>query len=228
MNRGKILLVVLILALIVSFFVFDLGRFLSLDYLKSSQAGIAEWRGSKPVFAALVFFLVYVLATSLSVPGAAILTLAGGAIFGFFQGLVLVSLASTAGATLAFLVSRYLLSGPVQNKFGDKLKSINEGVEQDGAFYLFTLRLVPVFPFFAVNLLMGLTPIKTAVYSLVSWIGMLPATAVFVNAGTQLAKIDSIKGLLSPALIGSFVLIGLLPIAAKKIVEIVRRKKQRT
>lgn len=225
MNRTKILLIVLIVALVAAFFLFDLGRFLSLDYLKSSQAELADWKNARPIFAALIFFLIYVLATSLSVPGATILTLAGGAIFGFVQGLALVSLASTVGATLAFLVSRYFLQAPVQNKFGDKLSAINHGVEKDGAFYLFTLRLVPAFPFFVVNLVMGLTPIKTIIYALVSWIGMLPATAVFVNAGTQLAKIDSAKGLLSPTLIGSFVLIGLLPLIAKKSVGFIRREK---
>lgn len=225
MNRTKVLLIVVIAALVACFFLFDLGRFLSLDYLKSSQAELAQWKSTKPLVAALTFFLIYVLATSLSVPGATILTLAGGAIFGFAQGLTLVSLASTVGATLAFLASRYFLRTPVQSKFGDKLSAINDGVEKDGAFYLFTLRLVPAFPFFVVNLVMGLTPIKTSVYALVSWIGMLPATAVFVNAGTQLARIDSAKGLLSPTLIGSFALIGLLPLIARKSVAFIRREK---
>jgi uncharacterized membrane protein YdjX (TVP38/TMEM64 family) len=175
--------------------------------------------------AALLFFVAYVAVTGLSLPGAAVMTLAGGAVFGLFWGLLLVSFASSLGATLAFLASRFLLRDWVQQRFGDRLRAINAGIEKEGGFYLFTLRLVPVFPFFVINLLMGLTPIKTRTFYWVSQIGMLAGTLVYVNAGTQLARIDSLAGILSPALLGSFVLLGLFPLLAKKIVDAVAARK---
>lgn len=218
MKNSKLWLVLLILPLIAAFFYFDLGQYLSLDYLKQQHQTITQFYAANTVLTIAVFFALYVLITALSLPGAAIMTLAAGAIFGFWIGVVLVSFASTAGATLAFLFSRFLFRETVQNRFGNHLGAINRGVEEEGAFYLFTLRLIPAVPFFAVNLLMGLTPIKTAVYALVSQVGMLPGTAVFVNAGNQLSKIDSLGDILSPSLIAAFALLGIFPIAAKKLI----------
>jgi pyruvate/2-oxoglutarate dehydrogenase complex dihydrolipoamide dehydrogenase (E3) component/uncharacterized membrane protein YdjX (TVP38/TMEM64 family) len=210
---------------VIAYFSLDLGRFLSLDYFKSQQATVEAWRAAQPITAALVFFVAYVAVTGLSLPGAAVMTLVGGAVFGLLWGLLLVSFASSLGATLAFLASRFLLRDWVQQHFGDRLRAINSGVEKEGGFYLFTLRLVPAFPFFVINLLMGLTPIKTRTFYWVSQIGMFAGTVVYVNAGTQLAKVDSLSGILSPALLGSFVLLGVFPLIAKKIVEIVAAKK---
>ncbi len=225
MNIKKISLSLLALAGVVAFFAFDLGRFLSLDYLKQSQANFAELYAANPLKVAAVFFLIYVGATALSLPGAVIITLAGGAIFGLLWGAVIVSFASSVGATLAFLVSRFVLRSSVESKFGKRLGEINKGVEKDGAFYLFTLRLIPVVPFFLINLLMGLTKMKALTFYWVSQIGMLAGTLVYVNAGTQLAQIDSLKGILSPGLLGSFVLLGLFPLIARKIVDWVQKRK---
>ena len=172
-----------------------------------------------------VYFLIYVAVTALSLPGAVVMTLAGGALFGLWVGLLVVSFASSIGATLAFLASRLLLRDWVQGRFGDRLAAVNAGIAKDGAFYLFTLRLVPLFPFFVINLLMGLTPIKTRTFYWVSQVGMLAGTLVFVNAGTQLAKLDSLSGILSPALLGSFALLGVFPLLAKKLVAIVQARK---
>ncbi len=225
MNIRRLLLLAALAALVLTYFGLDLGRFLSLDYFKSQQAAIEAWRAAQPLKAALAFFVAYVAVTGLSLPGAAVMTLVGGAVFGLFWGLLLVSFASSLGATLAFLVSRFLLRDWVQKRFGDRLRAINAGVEKEGGFYLFTLRLVPVFPFFVINLLMGLTPIRTWTFYWVSQIGMLAGTLVYVNAGTQLAKIDSPAGILSPALLGSFVLLGLFPLIAKKIVGTLATRK---
>ncbi|MEZ5626736.1 MAG: FAD-dependent oxidoreductase [Rhodocyclaceae bacterium] len=225
MNKKKLGLAVLIAALVASYFVFDLGRFFSLDYFKSQQAAIEAYRTANPWATAGMFFAVYVAVTALSFPGAAVLTLAAGAIFGLLTGLVIVSFASSIGATLAFLASRFLLRDWVQQRFGDRLKAINAGVKKDGGFYLFTLRLVPAFPFFVINLVMGLTPIRATTFYWVSQIGMLAGTIVYVNAGTQLGQIDSLAGILSPGLIGSFVLLGIFPLIAKRIVAAVQAKK---
>ena len=225
MKSRKLLLIATLLGLVIAYFSLDLGRFLSLDYFKSQQATVEAWRAAQPITAALVFFVAYVAVTGLSLPGAAVMTLVGGAVFGLLWGLLLVSFASSLGATLAFLASRFLLRDWVQQHFGDRLRAINSGVEKEGGFYLFTLRLVPAFPFFVINLLMGLTPIKTRTFYWVSQIGMFAGTVVYVNAGTQLAKVDSLAGILSPGLLGSFVLLGIFPLIAKKIVEIVAAKK---
>ncbi|MPM75767.1 hypothetical protein SDC9_122761 [bioreactor metagenome] len=163
-----------------------------------------------------MYFIIYVVATALSLPGAALLTLAGGAIFGLLWGTVIVSFASTLGATLAFLMSRFLLRDWVSQRFGQRLDAIDEGVKREGAFYLFTLRLVPVFPFFLINLLFGLTAMNARTFFWVSQIGMLAGTLVYVNAGTQLARLDSLSGILSPALLGSFALLGVFPLIARK------------
>ena len=225
MNTRRIALLATLAVLVALFFAFDLGRFLTLDFFKSQQAAIESWRAAHPAVAALAYFVVYVAVTGLSLPGAAVMTLAGGAVFGLGWGLVLVSFASSIGATLAFLASRYLLRDAVQAKFGDRLQALNAGVEREGGFYLFTLRLVPVFPFFVINLAMGLTPIRTWTFYWVSQVGMLAGTLAYVNAGTQFARIDSVAGILSPALVGSFALLGVFPLLAKKIVEIARMKK---
>ena len=225
MDKKKITIALLFIAAIAAFFAFDLGRFFSLSYLKQSQDGFAQLYAQKPALVLGAFFAIYVAVTALSIPGAAVLTLAGGAIFGLVVGLIVVSFASTIGATLAFLVSRFVLRDSIQAKFGNRLADINKGVEKEGAFYLFTLRLVPLVPFFIVNLLMGLTKMKTFTFYWVSQLGMLLGTAVYVNAGTQLAKIDSLKGILSPGLLGSFVLLGIFPLIAKKIIDTIKKRK---
>jgi pyruvate/2-oxoglutarate dehydrogenase complex dihydrolipoamide dehydrogenase (E3) component/uncharacterized membrane protein YdjX (TVP38/TMEM64 family) len=221
----KIILLSLVAAIIVAFFAFDLNQYLTLDSLKSSQQQLEQWQTESPVMTSLVFFLVYVAVTALSLPGATIMTLAIGAVFGLAWGLLLVSFASTIGATLAFLAARFILKDSVQSKFGDRLSAINQGVEKEGAFYLFTLRLVPVFPFFLINLLMGLTPLKTRTFYWVSQLGMLPGTLVYVNAGTQLGQLDSLAGILSPAIILSFVLLGIFPIVAKKLLDQIKKRR---
>ena len=223
--KSKIALLAVIAVAIGAFFYFDLGRFLSLDGFKTQQATLSALVTANPWQSALAFFAAYVAVAALSLPGAAIMTLIGGAIFGFSKGLVLVSFASAIGATLAFLSSRFLLRDWVQTKFGERLKPINDGVAKDGPFYLFALRLVPLFPFFVVNLVMGLTSIKTWPFYWVSQLGMLAGTAVFVNAGTQLAQISSLKGIVSPAILGSFALLGIFPIIAKKILDVLKGRK---
>jgi pyruvate/2-oxoglutarate dehydrogenase complex dihydrolipoamide dehydrogenase (E3) component/uncharacterized membrane protein YdjX (TVP38/TMEM64 family) len=226
MSPRRLLLLLAIAAAIGAFFAFDLGRFLTLESVKARQAELEAWVDARPFATAGGYFAIYVVATALSLPGAAtVLTLLGGALFGFVWGLVLVSFASSIGATLAFLASRFLFRDAVRARFGERLAALDEGVRRDGAFYLFTLRLIPVFPFFLVNLAMGLTPIATRTFYLVSQLGMLAGTAVYVNAGTALARIDSVRGLLSPALIGSFVLLGLFPLVAKKIVDAVAARR---
>ncbi|QGG79052.1 SidA/IucD/PvdA family monooxygenase [Litorivicinus lipolyticus] len=216
MSRSHSFIVLAIVAVVVAFFAFDVGHTLTLANLKSQQAVLDALVAARPILSALVFGLIYVAVAALSLPGAVILTLAGGALFGLGWGLLLVSFASSVGATLAFLISRTLLRDAVLRRFGSNLRAINDGVEKDGAFYLFGLRLVPVFPFFVINLVMGLTPIKAPTFYWVSQLGMLPGTAVFVNAGTQLAGIESLAGLLSPGLLLSFALLGVFPIIAKK------------
>ncbi len=225
MNPRKLLLIVIIATLVGIFFAFNLGRFFSLDFVKSQQAAIDAWRAAQPMRAAGIFFAVYVAVTGLSLPGAAIMTLAAGAIFGVLWGTIMVSFASTIGATLAFLASRFVLRDGVQGKLGDKLKAINVGMEKEGGFYLFTLRLIPIFPFFVINLVMGLTPIRAWTFYWVSQIGMLAGTLVYVNAGTQLAQINSLKGILSPELLASFALLGIFPLIARKIVALVKARR---
>lgn len=210
---------------LIAWFQLGLGQYLTLDFLKAQQAGIGAFYQANPLLVIGLYFAIYVALTALSVPGAAIMTLAAGALFGVVTGTLIVSFASTIGATLAFLSSRFLLRDAVQSRFGERLKAINEGVERDGAFYLFSLRLVPAFPFFVVNLVMGLTPIRTWTYYWVSQVGMLLGTVVYVNAGTQLAGIESLSDIASPALLGSFAALGLLPWAAKWIMAVLRRRR---
>ena len=222
--RQTVLLLLLALA-IGAFVALDLGRYLSFEQLKASQASFAQLHAEQPLTVAAVYFLLYVLATTLSIPGAVIITLAGGAIFGLWQGLLIVSFASTVGATLAFLASRFLLRDWVEARFGQRLADIHLGVDREGGFYLFTLRLIPVVPFFLINLLMGLTRMKVWTYYWVSQLGMLAGTAVYVNAGTHLAQLESLQGILSPALLGSFVLLGIFPLIARRIVAAVQKRK---
>ncbi|MEW6576959.1 MAG: TVP38/TMEM64 family protein [Pseudomonadota bacterium] len=226
MNK-RIALLVLLAAAIAAYFWFDLGNVLSLENFKQSQADIVAAKDANPLLYIGGFFLIYVIVTALSLPGAAIMSLMAGALFGVVTGTILVSFASTIGATLAFLSARFLLRDWVQSKFGERLKAIDDGIARDGAFYLFTIRLIPLFPFFVVNLLMGLTRIKTRTFYWVSQIGMFPATIVFVNAGTQISKIESTAGLLSPTLIGSFVLLGLFPWIARGLVAAVKKVHDR-
>ena len=225
MNARKIVLLAVVAALVAAFFVLDLGRFLSLDYVKGAQAQLDALYAERPLQVIGAYFAIYVAVTALSLPGAAIMTLLGGAIFGLVVGTVVVSFASTIGATLAMLVARYLLRDGVRARFGARLAEIDKGVQREGAFYLFTLRLVPIFPFFVINLLMGLTAMKARTFFGVSQLGMLAGTLVYVNAGTQLARIESLAGILSPALVGSFVLLGIFPLVAKKIVDAVKARK---
>jgi pyruvate/2-oxoglutarate dehydrogenase complex dihydrolipoamide dehydrogenase (E3) component/uncharacterized membrane protein YdjX (TVP38/TMEM64 family) len=225
MKTKQLVFALLAVSAAVAFFALDLGRYLSLDYLKQSQAGFSQWYADQPATVIAGFFAVYVLATALSFPGAAVLTLAGGAIFGLGWGLLIVSIASTIGATLAFLMSRFVLRETVEARFGKWLKDINLGIEKDGAFYLFTLRLVPLVPFFIINLVMGLTKMRVGVFFLVSQVGMVAGTAVYVNAGTELSKINSLGGLLSPKLLGSFVLLAVFPWIARVIVDLFKRRQ---
>ena len=221
----KAFLLAIVVGLVVVYFLFDLGQYLDLDYFALQQEKIQVYRDSFPIRTAVIFFVLYILVTGLSLPGAAIATLIGGAIFGLLWGTVLVSFASVIGASCAFLISRHILRDTIQNRYGERLRTINKGIEKDGAVYLFTLRMVPIFPFFVINLVMGLTPMRLATYFVISQIGMLPGTVVYVNAGTQLAKIDSISSILSPALIASFVLLGIFPLIAKLIINTLKARK---
>ena len=217
-------LAVLVVAVLVAYQQLGLGQWLTLEHLKASRDGLVELYQARPLTTLAVFFAGYVLATAVSIPGAAILTLAAGAMFGLGVGLVVVSFASSLGALLAFLLARTLLRDTVQRRFGKFLEPVNAGLAKDGVFYLLTLRLVPVFPFWLINLVMGLTTLSARQFYVVSQIGMLAGTAVYVNAGTQLAAIDSTADILSPALLGSLALLGVFPLVAKWLV---RRLRQR-
>jgi len=225
MKVSKNLLFVIIAVLIAAFFIFDLQQYLTLDALKLQQAGIESYRSAHPGMAVLIYGLIYIAVTGLSLPGATVLTLAGGAVFGLFWGTLIVSFASTIGATLAFLAARFLFRDAVKARFGARLQAIDAGVHRDGWLYLFTLRLVPVFPFFVINLAMGLTSINTKTFYWVSQVGMLAGTLVYVNAGTQLAQLQSLSGILSPGLLGSFALLGIFPLLANKIVDAIKANK---
>lgn len=207
------------------FFAFDLGQYLNLQTLKAQQQNIESFRAANPGVAILGYFVIYVLVTALSLPGATLLTLAGGAVFGLGWGLLIISFASTIGATLAFLIARYLLRDWVSQRFGQRLRTIDDGIAREGAFYLFTLRLVPLFPFFLINLLLGLTAMKARTFYWVSQVGMLAGTVVYVNAGTQLGRIESLAGIVSPALLGSFALLGVFPLLARKFIDRLRANK---
>ncbi|MFM5807405.1 FAD-dependent oxidoreductase [Aeromonas veronii] len=217
MNRTRLLLALVMGGLIGTFFALDLGRYLTLDALQAQQAAVAQWVDSHFVSASLLFVLIYVLSTALSLPGASLLTLGGSAVFGVAWGLLLVSFASTIGATLAFLSARFLLRDWVTARFGDKLATFQAGMAKEGAFYLLSLRLIPVFPFFLVNLLMGLTSIRVSTYYWVSQLGMLPGTFVYVLAGSELGQLTSTGNILSPGLMVTLTLLGLMPWLVKKL-----------
>ena len=225
MRLQKVLILLAVAVGAIAFFAFDLGRYLSLDFIKQSQGQLAQAYAEQPLKISLAYLLIYVAITALSLPGAAIMTLAGGAVFGLLWGTVLVSFASTVGATLAMLVARYILRDSIEARFGRRLAEVNKGITREGAFYLFTLRLIPAIPFFALNLLMGLTRMKTLTFFWVSQVGMLAGTVVFVYAGTEIAKIDSLRSILSPGLLGAFVVLGLFPLVTKRIIDAVKRRK---
>lgn len=220
----KIALGAVIAGLVAAFFYWDLGQYLTLEYLRSSQEKFQLLYEQHQLSVIGAYMAIYILVAALSLPGAAVMTLAGGGFFGLVIGTVVVSFASTIGAALACLVARTLLRDWVQQKFGERLQMINEGIDREGGFYLFTLRLIPIFPFFVINLVMGLTTMRLVTFFWVSQLGMLPATIVYVNAGKELAKIDSLSGVLSPSLIVSFVILGLFPITVKKIMQYIRPK----
>jgi len=219
----KTILALLVVAAIAIFFGMSLDQYLTLGALKESQGKFAAMLEQSPMRVTLIAFALYVAVVALSLPGAAIMGLAAGALFGLWYGTLFVSFASSIGATLAFLISRYLLRSFVQNHFADKLKGINEGMAKDGALYLFMLRLVPIFPFFLINLLMGLTQIHTRTFYWVSQLGMLAGTLVYVNAGAQLARIDSLSGIISPEVLLSFALLGVFPLVTKRIVQAIQK-----
>lgn len=228
MSKTKLLVLLLVAASIGGFLLFGPRHYLSLEFVQSRLDVIQAYREANPLQSLLMYALVYIVVTAASIPGALVLTLVGGAIFGFAVGSLVVVVSATIGATIAFLLARYLFGDMVASRMGQRLSAIRENFGREGALYLFSMRLVPVFPFFAVNLLMGLTPIKTLTYSLVSLIGMAPGTMVFVNAGTQLAKLESVKGLLSPTMIASFTLLGIFPYIAKFLLKVVRRNSDLT
>lgn len=217
-NIKKILLVLVISAIFASFFIFDLKQYFDLEVLKQSRKSLQLFYEQNVVLSVALYIVLYILIAALSLPGAAITTVAGGALFGFVVGVIAVSFASTIGATLACIVSRYLLRDWVESKFGDRLTTLNQGIKKEGAFYLFTLRLIPIFPFVVINLLMGLTKMRIFTFYWVSQIGMLAGTMVFVNAGKELGKIKNMSDILSPGLLISFVLLGIFPLAVKKII----------
>jgi dihydrolipoamide dehydrogenase len=225
MTKSRALVALMILALIGAFFAFDLSQYFRLEFLKSEQAAIDGFYRANPLLTGGLFFALYVAVTGLSLPGAVIVTIAAGAIFGLLWGTLIVSFAASIGATLAFLSSRFLFRDALQRRFGDRLRAINAGIAREGAFYLFALRLVPAFPFFVINLLMGLTSMRPSTFYWVSQAGMLAGTLVYVNAGTRIAGITALSGLLSPALLGSLVLLGVFPLIAKRAVDLIKRQK---
>jgi uncharacterized membrane protein YdjX (TVP38/TMEM64 family) len=220
----KILIVVVVLAIFGAFFGLGLNKYFSFDYIKENKVKFEEFYLDNAGLTIGLYMVVYIVMAALSLPGAAIMTLLGGALFGLVVGTVLVSFSSTIGATAAFLAARYILREPIQKKFADRLQAINSAFEKEGAFYLFTVRLIPAVPFFVINLVMGLTPIKTWTFYWVSQVGMLIGTLVYVNAGTQISQIESTSGLLSPSLIASFVALGVTPLVLKKVMEYIRAK----
>lgn len=219
MNISKNQLFAIFAVLAICFFIFDWDDYFTLANLQDNQTKISTYKATHPILSAVVYCLLYVGITGLSLPGATILTLAGGALFGLFWGTIIVSFASSIGATIAFLAARFLFRDTVESQFGDRLKIVNDGIAKEGSYYLFSLRLVPLFPFFVINLVMGLTNMKTITFYWISQIGMLAGTFVYVNAGTQLATIKSVSDIASPFIIGSFILLGLFPLGAKKYLE---------
>lgn len=223
-NTSRFILIGVIVAAVAAFVALDLGQYLSFEALKTQRDALQGQVAAHPVLSITLFFVAYVLVAALALPGAAIMTLAGGALFGLVTGTLVVSFASSIGATLAFLGARFLFRDSIQARFGDKLKTLNDGIDREGGFYLLALRLVPVFPFFVINVLGGLTSLRPRTFYWVSQLGMLPATAVYVNAGTELAQVDSAGDILSPQLIGAFVLLGVLPLIARTALNAYRKR----
>ncbi len=224
MKQSRIILLGAVAVLVALFFVFDLGRYLNLEYFQEQRSLVLSFYEESTLLVIVAFTGIYIAMAALSLPGAAIMTIAAGAVFGLAVGLVLVSFASAIGATLACLLARYLFRDAVQNRFGKYLGKINDGVEKDGAFYLFAMRLVPAIPFFVINLVMALTPIRLWTFYWVSQIGMLAGTAVFVNAGKEIGRLESLSGILSPTLVTSFVLLGVFPFIAKRALNLIARR----
>jgi uncharacterized membrane protein YdjX (TVP38/TMEM64 family) len=225
-NKTKIIVLIVFITLVAAFFYFGLNKYLSFDYLKSKQAILSEQVNQNFWLAIIAFFIIYVVSAALSLPGAGILTIAGGAIFGLVTGTIVVSFASSIGATLAFIGARFLFRDSVAKKFGPRLESIEKGIQKDGAFYLLSLRLVPAVPFFIVNLLMGLTSLKTRTFYGVSQIGMLPGTIAYVYVGTQLASINKPSDIISPGILSAFAILGILPIATRKLLQWLQERKR--
>ena len=221
----KILLLLVIAGLVIAFYFFDLWQYLDLAYLKEKKSQLDAYYAANPYQTAFIFFITYIIVTAVSLPGAGILTLSAGAIFGLVWGTVLSSFGASIGGTLAFLASRYLFRDVVQKHFAERLVKINKGMHEDGAFYLFSVRLIPIFPFFVINLVMGLLPMRAGTFYIVSQIGMLLPTIVFVNAGVQLGRIESLGDILSFPVIASFALLGIFPLAAKKAIGYIRQRR---
>ena len=224
-NKIKIGLLIVIVLAIIAFFFYDIQQYTTLDYIKAKQQNIIEYYKQNFFFVLVLFIFLYVLVTALSLPVATFLTLVGGALFGFTTGLIIVSFASTIGATLAFLMARFLAQNYVQKNFKNQLSKINKKFKSEGSFYLFALRLVPVFPFFIINVVMGLMTIKTWTFYWVSQLGMLPGTIVYVYAGTQLAQIETFSDITSPSMLIAFALLGLFPLIAKNFIQFIRKDK---
>ena len=224
----KILLLLAVFTIVVVlFFAFDLQKYLTLEDLKSSKAFFISSYEKNPIFVLGSYFLFYIVITAFSLPGAVWMTLGGGAFFGLFVGTVIVSFASSIGATLAMLIARFLLRDWVQGRFASQMATINSGINKEGGFYLFTLRLVPAVPFLVINLGMGLTSLRTLTFYWVSQLGMLPGTLVYINAGSELAKIESLRDILSPTLIGSFVLLGTFPLLVKNMLAFIAKRRRK-
>jgi uncharacterized membrane protein YdjX (TVP38/TMEM64 family) len=224
-NKIKIGLLIVIVLAIIAFFFYDIQQYTTLDYIKAKQQNISEYYKQNFFFVLVLFIFLYVLVTALSLPVATFLTLVGGALFGFSSGLIIVSFASTIGATLAFLMARFLAQNYVQKNFKNQLSKINKKFKSEGSFYLFALRLVPVVPFFIINVVMGLMTIKTWTFYWVSQLGMLPGTIVYVYAGTQLAQIETFSDITSPSMLIAFALLGLFPLIAKNFIQFIRKDK---
>ena len=227
-NAARIALAVALVLAAVAFFGLGLDKHLTLAALKASVSDLRQWTDLRPLASATGFFATYVVVTGLGLPGAAVMTVAGGALFGFAEGVVLASFASTLGAVLSCLSARYILRDWVQMRFGARLTAINAGIEREGAFYLFTMRLIPALPFFVINLLLGLTPMPVRTYAWVSQLGMFPATMVFVYAGVRLALVESLSDVLSPGLVTAFALLGVSPLAARWLVSRLASWRQRS
>ncbi|WP_319760015.1 TVP38/TMEM64 family protein [Maridesulfovibrio sp.] len=223
--KKKILILLFIVCVAALFFIFDLDRFLTLEYLKNSRQEFQLFYDRNPLLTVFSFFWVYVLVVGVNLPGATVLGLAGGALLGFKVGVLTISFASTIGATLACFFSRYLFRDYVQQRFGDRLDKVNRGIKEEGAFYLFSLRLIPAVPFVIINLVMGLTPMKLRTFYWVSQLGMLPGTMVYVNAGKELGHIDSLSGIVQPGVLISFILLGIFPLIVKRIVGLVKKHR---